>query len=408
VAFELPTQPTFQLSLSKQTAFPRKSRYDKGKSKISNNLLGGPTIVGPLGAVRVTDKEEKITILDLLIGTRPSKEVTVPFEESGSLVPMPLPIASLPQTSLAIIPFEHHVVGETLEPEHDELVGVEPFIAEEIEGSGAFLPRPEFITAEATDFSKENLTGGRASIKTLMTFGPTRNRILEETIKLTEEPLSRSGSNWLGNPFVALAGLIPATSMVDVVALSPKETMEKMTYHFLDVSFLSLHFDHTPSQKTHASSFGFIGSYEGYGLLLQVSKAYECSIAENEFLKKWLKDSNINLARLQESHARREKEIAENDLAVQAKIRDLESKLEVAHIITESVLKDHSVIRVKFTSAKVEANWLNMKLLDATNEMAVCRNKANILSQSILNMKVKFRRAKEKLRKHKEKAQSFY
>jgi hypothetical protein len=72
------------------------------------------------------------------------------------------------------------------------------------------------------------------------------------------------------------------------------------------------------------------------------------------------------------------------------------------------VLKDHSAIHVKFTSAKVEANWLNMKLLDATNEIVVCHNRAEVLSQSILDMKVKFHRAKEKFRKYKEKAWSFY
>jgi hypothetical protein len=249
VASELLTQPTLQLSLLKQTAVPRKSRYDKGKNKVSNNLLESPTTVGPLGTVQVTDKGEKTTILDLLVGTRPSREVTVPFEESGSLVAAPLLVASPPLTSLAIIPFEPRAVGEILEPEHDELVGVEPFIVEETDGSGAFLPRPEFMTIESANFPKENLTGGRALVESPMTIGPTSNWILEETINLTEETLSRLGSNWLGNHFVALAGLIPTTSTADTVTLSPKETMDKMTYHFLDVSFLSLHFDRITSLR---------------------------------------------------------------------------------------------------------------------------------------------------------------
>jgi hypothetical protein len=46
---------------------------------------------------------------------------------------------------------------------------------------------------------------------------------------------------------VALVGLILTTSTEDTIALSPKETMDKMTHHFLDVSFLSLHFDHITS-----------------------------------------------------------------------------------------------------------------------------------------------------------------
>jgi hypothetical protein len=66
------------------------------------------------------------------------------------------------------------------------------------------------------------------------------------------------------------------------------------------------------------------------------------------------------------------------------------------------------VIHAKFTSARVEANWLNTKLLDVTNEMAVCHNRAEVLSQLILSMKVKFCRAKEKLCKYKEKAWSIY
>jgi hypothetical protein len=138
-ASELLTQPTLHLSLSKETAFPRKSRYDKGKSKVSHNLLEGPTAVGPLGLVWVIDKGEKMTILDLLVGARPSREVSIPFEESGPLVSEPLPVTSLPQTSSAIIPLEPRVVGETLGPNHDELEDVEPFAVEEMDRSGTFL-----------------------------------------------------------------------------------------------------------------------------------------------------------------------------------------------------------------------------------------------------------------------------
>jgi hypothetical protein len=46
---------------------------------------------------------------------------------------------------------------------------------------------------------------------------------------------------------VALAGLILVTSTADTIALSPKETMDKMTHYILDVSFLSFHFDHITS-----------------------------------------------------------------------------------------------------------------------------------------------------------------
>jgi hypothetical protein len=70
---------------------------------------------------------------------------------------------------------------------------------------------------------------------------------------------------------------------------------------------------------------------------LRFQRSYKRLVTKNEFLQKRLEDSNINLAKLQEIQARREKEIAENNLVVQGKIRDLESKLEVAQIISESV-----------------------------------------------------------------------
>jgi hypothetical protein len=82
-----------------------------------------------------------------------------------------------------------------LEPEHDKLMGVEPFMAEDIEASGAFQPRLEFMTAKATKFLKESSTSDRASIDTLMTIGPTGGRIQEETIKLTKRSLSQLGDN---------------------------------------------------------------------------------------------------------------------------------------------------------------------------------------------------------------------
>ncbi|KAE8037780.1 hypothetical protein FH972_010342 [Carpinus fangiana] len=119
------------------------------------------------------DKGEKITILDLLVGTRPSREVTVPFEESGSLVSELLHVASLPQTSSAIIRFEPRVSGETLEPDHDEMEDMEPFVVEEMDGSRAFSPRPEFMAKEVMELLTKNLTGGRAFVEDPMATGPS-------------------------------------------------------------------------------------------------------------------------------------------------------------------------------------------------------------------------------------------
>jgi chromosome segregation ATPase len=136
--------------------------------------------------------------------------------------------------------------------------------------------------------------------------------------------------------------------------------------------------------------------------------SYGRLVAENNLLKKRLEESHTNLARLQETQSRREKEVAEDNMAAQVKIRDLESKLKALQTIFEGILKDHSVIYAKFISAREETDRLNARLLDAANEMAVYRNKAETLSQSVLNIKMKFRKAKERLREYKEKAQSFY
>jgi hypothetical protein len=85
--------PNLYLSFSRETAFPRKSRYDKGKGKVSHNFREDPTPVGPFSMVRA-NKGEKVTILDLLAGTCPSRKVTIPFKENRSLVFEPLRVAS--------------------------------------------------------------------------------------------------------------------------------------------------------------------------------------------------------------------------------------------------------------------------------------------------------------------------
>jgi chromosome segregation ATPase len=125
------------------------------------------------------------------------------------------------------------------------------------------------------------------------------------------------------------------------------------------------------------------GFLKGMVFYLGFWKAHERVIVENDLLKKRLEES-------------------------QAKIRDLESKLEASQTMSECIQKDHSTIYGKFIFAREEANRLTAKLSDATDEMVACRSKVETLSQSILNMKTKFRKAKEKLREYRMKAQSFY
>jgi hypothetical protein len=159
-ANELSMQPNLQLSLSKDTAFPQKSRYEKGKGKVIHHLLEGPTPIGPLGMVWVTDKGEKTTIFDLLVGTCPSREVTIPFEENRSLVLEPLHVASPPLTSSTIVHLEPHALGGTLEPNHVEMEDMEPSASGEMDGNGASSPLPEFMDDEVTELPTKNLTGG--------------------------------------------------------------------------------------------------------------------------------------------------------------------------------------------------------------------------------------------------------
>jgi chromosome segregation ATPase len=79
----------------------------------------------------------------------------------------------------------------------------------------------------------------------------------------------------------------------------------------------------------------------------------------------------------------------------QAKIRDLESKLEASQTMSECIQKDHSTIYGKFIFAREEADRLTTKLSDAIDELVACCSKVETLSQSILAMKTKFRKAKE-------------
>jgi chromosome segregation ATPase len=112
-------------------------------------------------------------------------------------------------------------------------------------------------------------------------------------------------------------------------------------------------------------------------------KTHEQVVAENDMLRKKLEESQIM-------------------------IRELESRVEASQTMYECIRKEHGTTYRKFVSAREEASRLNIKLSDATNELMMCRGKIETLSQSILAMKTKFCKAKEKLRQYKTKARSFY
>jgi predicted RNase H-like nuclease (RuvC/YqgF family) len=77
--------------------------------------------------------------------------------------------------------------------------------------------------------------------------------------------------------------------------------------------------------------------------------------------------------------------VAENDMLrrkleeSQVKIRELESKVEASQMMYECILKGHATTYGKFVSAREEADRLNTKLSDATNELVVCRGKVETL-----------------------------
>jgi hypothetical protein len=70
---------------------------------------------------------------------------------------------------------------------------------------------------------------------TLLAGGSASGRTPEATYWSMGETLSWLGEKWLGNPFITLAGLIPAPIMADVKAMTPQETTDHMMFHFADV-----------------------------------------------------------------------------------------------------------------------------------------------------------------------------
>jgi hypothetical protein len=125
------------------------------------------------------------------------------------------------------------------------------------------------------------------------------------------------------------------------------------------------------------------GFLKGMIFYLRFRETHEQVVAENETLRKKLDES-------------------------QTKIRWLESKAEASQTMYECFRKEHGTTYGKFISAREEASRLDARLSDVTTELGACRSKVDALSQSLLAMKTKFRKAKDKLREYKTKARSFY
>jgi hypothetical protein len=187
----------------------------------------------------------------LLIGTWPSREVTIFSEECGSPATALLPDALLLRVSSATVLLEHVIVRNPPKLKHDEPMEAEPFASkdtlpiEERRGNALL----DSIATKARESRKEGSTDNRVIIDTPMTTGSAISQTLEEMVRLVGEPLSQLGDNWLGKPFVALASLIPTSSMADVSELPSKEATKNIIYHFLDVSVLIFCFDHLSVSK---------------------------------------------------------------------------------------------------------------------------------------------------------------
>jgi hypothetical protein len=68
--------------------------------------------------------------------------------------------------------------------------------------------------------------------------GSTSGRTLDAIYWFISETLNQLGEKWLGNPLTTLAGLIPASAMAEVKAMTSQETADHMIFHLVNVSIL--------------------------------------------------------------------------------------------------------------------------------------------------------------------------
>jgi hypothetical protein len=108
---------------------------------------------------------------------------------------------------------------------------MEPSSSNEVGRSGASSSLPDFMDEEVTRFQREDLLVNQIFAGNPDPTRPSNNRFLKESIKLVGETV-----NWVGDPLKAFEDLIPTSSTMDAIALSRKETMDKMSHHLVDVS----------------------------------------------------------------------------------------------------------------------------------------------------------------------------
>jgi hypothetical protein len=241
--------PHVQLSLPKEMAFPRKSRYNKGKHKVNPSFPEDPPLVNSFNPLRAKDGKGKTMIFDLFANTRsskevnvfikesnpliiPSRDITLIAEESNSLVPPSLGVSHPPLLSSATNPTKLPMTGEIQETPYSEAEAMEPSASNEMDKGGASSLQPEFADDdEVTGFPKGNSTDDQIFATNPTSTRPSNSRTSEGSIKFVGKTI-----NWVGDPLKAFADLIPVSPATDAVTLSHKETMNKMFHHLADVS----------------------------------------------------------------------------------------------------------------------------------------------------------------------------
>jgi hypothetical protein len=162
----------------------------------------------------------------------PSRDISLIAGGSNSLVPPSLEVAHPPLLP-SITDSPNLPTTEAIQEDpHSEAETMEPSASNEMDKSGAFPWQPDLMDDdEVTGSLKGDSTNDRFFTANPNVHGPSSHRTPSEPIKFLGREI-----NWAGDPLEALAGLIPANPATDAVALSRKETMNKMFQHLIDVS----------------------------------------------------------------------------------------------------------------------------------------------------------------------------
>ncbi|KAE8055764.1 hypothetical protein FH972_012586 [Carpinus fangiana] len=228
-------------------AFPRKFRYDKGKNKVNPDASEDPSLVDPVIPLRIEGKRDVSSIFDLLATTRPSREVSVPVkrdnplmipsrdmtliaEGSNSPIFTPLEVLHPPLPSSTTDPLELLTTRAIQEDFHPEAEIMEPSASSEMDKSGAFTPRTDFMEDDEVTGRLRGLSADNRFFQTNPSSGgPSNDRTSDELVKFLGRKI-----NWVGDPFKAFADLIPLSPATEAIAPSRPETVNEALRYLVD------------------------------------------------------------------------------------------------------------------------------------------------------------------------------